>query len=97
MIEKENTETMVFYIDKKECLLAYCPDCRKILYHGQDPTQTQQRVLKSQIYDHLDSFTEEHAVDIIHPRRKTLQVEDAGDYIAPKTVLDVEMVARGHA
>ncbi|MGA3291956.1 MAG: hypothetical protein ABSC49_02275 [Candidatus Microgenomates bacterium] len=78
-IENQEKPTIV-QIHKGTNVLAYCADCKSELYQSRGLSQVEDLVLISRIIGHLESFEEEHKVDIIYPRRKLNRIVSTEDF-----------------
>ena len=89
MTEKDLGKLPYFELEPGDNIIAYCETCKKPVFVGDGKTVVGNRILKSQVADHLDSFDELHVVDIIRPRRQKDQVTDGLTYITNSQVPSV--------
>ena len=83
-MKERGDNTVVINLEKTDNVIAYCSDCRSLVFHGNDETPLKRKVLKSRVVEHLDSGTIGHEVDVIYPRKSEKERIIAGKkFVSP--------------
>ena len=69
-------------IGPEDRIIAFCSNCKSIIFKGNDDTPAKHRVLNERLRDHLDFFDWNHNIDVIFPARKTDKVIDAQVFLS---------------
>lgn len=68
-MKERGDNTVVINIDKTDNVIAYCSDCRSLVFHGNDEIPVRRKILKSRVLEHLNYGNSKHGVDVIYPRK----------------------------
>ncbi len=92
---KENGKDFAVVFGKTDNVLAYCSDCRTLVFHGNDQNNLRKMVLKRQVMDHTQNRIAKHTVDVIYPRNTDgKRIIPANIYLGPQGK-SVEVPTRG--
>jgi hypothetical protein len=89
-MKERGDNTIVINVEKTDNVIAYCSDCRSLVFHGNDETPLKRKVLKNRVVEHLDQSTIDHEVDVIYPRKSEKERIIAGKTFVsvPKYILE---------
>lgn len=90
-MKERQDDTVVVPVEKTDNVLAYCPDCRTLVFHGNDDTTIKQQILRRRVFEHLDYWGEEHGIDVIYPRKeKNERIIEGKKFTSnPSLILDI--------
>lgn len=89
-MKERQDNTVVISVEKTDNVIAYCSDCRSLVFHGNDETPLKLKVLKKRVVEHLDRRIIDHEVDVIYPRKSEKERIIAGEAFVstPKYILE---------
>lgn len=69
-MKERQDNTVIVSVEKTDNVLAYCADCRTLVFHGNDEMPIRRKILKSRVLEHLNYGNRKHGVDVIYPRKE---------------------------
>lgn len=81
MKEFDGSELNGIELAAEDNIIAYCHTCKKVIFVGNNTSRVSNIVLKKQIFNHLEWFTELHNIDIVQPKTTPHKITEATTFV----------------
>ncbi len=93
-MKEQPTRTISIEIGETDNVFAYCSDCEKPVFIGDDRTELKKRILRDRIVDHLTFFSQIHEITVVFPKKEKDNVID-GEQFVRRRPYNFDIPARG--